>query len=397
MVLPLAFGVLLMVAVLLSERANCTALSTSVLLLAGGFLLGQGGLGWIDIERGGTLVEHSTELALFVILFVEGSRLPVHEVTRAWHLPGRALLLAMPLTFAAIAIAGHAILDMGWVEAMLVAAILSPTDPVVVAAVLENEHVPERIRRLLSVESGLNDGLALPAVMVLIEFASHESAHPLLVIGQAALGAALGAVVAAAFAFLERRTPLTTTGVYDSLAGVALAIVLFGLAKAVHGNEFLAAFVGGITFATLHPRLASDWHGIGDSLAELLKLATLMGFGAMLSLDYLAGAGWAGLAFAVVALLAARPLAFILAFFRGGLSTKEWIAAAWFGPKGFASLLYAFLMVHADIEGAGKLFQVIALVIVLSVLSHSSTDVFAARVFRREERGPAPPSRERYA
>lgn len=383
--LILAFGAILMLAVLMSERANRTVLSASVLFLGAGVLIGQGGFGWIDLGSRDGLLQRFASLALFVILFADGAQLPLSELKQAWRLPGRALLLGMPLTLAGVAIAGHLLLDMNWFEALLVGAILSPTDPVFVAAILEREAVPRRLRGLLQVESGLNDGLALPLVMVLIALTGHRDLHIARALLESAVGIALGVGIPLAFLQLERHSFFAATEAYRPLGGTAIACVLFGLSEVTHGNEFLAAFAGGVTIASRRPQHASSYHELGRPIAEVLKLATLLVFGALLRVDQLFGLGLKGLAFALLALLAARPLALVLALLGGGLSKREWLAAAWFGPKGFASLLYAVLMLHSSLPRGVWLFQIISLVIVISVVAHSSTDVLIARSFHGTE------------
>jgi NhaP-type Na+/H+ or K+/H+ antiporter len=384
----LAFGVLLIVAVLFSERAQRTVLSASVLFLVAGFAVGGGGLGWMKISQQPHVVGTFAELALFAILFVDGAQLPLAEIRHAWRLPGRALLVGMPLTIAGIALGARLLLDLTWTEAFLVGAILSPTDPVFVAAILEHEAVPLRLRRLLSVESGVNDGLALPAVMVLLAVAGHRAPHPLRVLADAGGGIVIGVLVPAAFLWLEGRRFFAASEGYRPLAGLAIAAVLLGLAKSLGLNEFLAAFAAGITLASWGPDFAGAVRSVGAPLAEALKLATLLVFGAMLTIPALLSPGWSGLLFVLVALLAARPLALVLAFIGRPLSTKEWLAAGWFGPKGFASLLYALILGQAGLPAGDRLFDAIALVIVISIVAHSSSDVAVARVFRVEEREP---------
>lgn len=392
----LCFGLLLMIAVLVSQRADRTILSTSVIFLAAGFLIGNGGLKLVSVTAGRSVIETFAELALFAILFTDGARLPVREVIAASNLPGRALLVGMPLTIGGLALAAHFILKVTWIDALLLGAILSPTDPVFVESILRRQVVPLRLRRLLSVESGMNDGLALPLVMVLFVVANHGQVHALRTILDAVLGVPLGVAVAMAFLWLENLPFLGPTSQYAPLAGVAIGLVLLGLAHLTGVNEFLAAFSGGITLVTMCPKLAQEFLRLGAPLAEAIKLATLLVFGSLLTTQFLMASGIAGLFFAVVAILMARPLAILLAFINGGLSTKEWLAAAWFGPKGFASLLYALLMLQAALPHARYLFQVVALTISISIIAHSSTDVAVAKIFREEEAkhpsGAVPPA-----
>ena len=133
-VLILAFGVVLMLAVLISERARRTVISTAVLFLLAGFAIGEGGLGLVEVSAREEVVTRFAELALFAILFIDGAQLRLGDITSAWRLPGRALLVGMPLTLGGIAVAAHLILGMTWTEAFLVGAILAATDPVFVTA-----------------------------------------------------------------------------------------------------------------------------------------------------------------------------------------------------------------------------------------------------------------------
>jgi sodium/hydrogen antiporter len=392
--LTLAFGVMLMAAVLLSGHAQRTVLSSAVLFLIAGFLLGRGGLGWTSLAASDELIGSFAELALFTILFLDGTQLPLKKLTQAWRLPGRALLVGMPLTLGGIALAAHLLLGLGWANSFLLGAVLSPTDPVFVAALLEHEHVPIRLRRLLSVESGLNDGIALPAVMVLLALSSHTEVHILRVVLEAGLGVLVGVVVPAAFLWLAAKEFLPVTSAYRPLGGVAIACVLFGGALLSGANVFLAAFAGGVTIASMRPAFAGELRSLAAPVAEALKLATVLVFGTTLSFPLLLSEGARGLGFAVLALLAVRPAAIVLSFLGGGLSRKEWLAAAWFGPRGFSSLLYALMMLHAGLPNGSRLFAVAALVIVLSIVAHSSTDVAVARTFHEEEQEPQEPQEQ---
>ena len=106
-------------------------------------------------------------VALILILFRDGLEVEEEMLQSAWHLPFRKLVLAMPLTCGLVAVAAHTLTDLGWTESFLLGALLSPTDPVLSSMVVTNPRVPRLIRHSLNLESGLNDGLALPAVLAL--------------------------------------------------------------------------------------------------------------------------------------------------------------------------------------------------------------------------------------
>src|SRR5918998_1876078 len=168
MVAVTVFAVVLLLAVLISELARRSVLSTAVLFLAAGFLAGGGMLGLLPLAADVPVVEGFAELALFSVLFTDGMQAGVRDLARAWRLPARALLLGMPLTMAGTALFGHYVAGLPWTQAWLVGAVLSPTDPVFAAAIVGRSDVPRRLRLLLNVKSGVNDGLALPVVIVLL-------------------------------------------------------------------------------------------------------------------------------------------------------------------------------------------------------------------------------------
>src|SRR5918994_5073613 len=171
MTLLLAYSVVLLLAVLVSALAHRTVLSTAVVFLVAGFVLGDGVTSVIDLAPDDEIVSVLAELALFAILFSDGMRVGWRDLTSAWRLPGRALAWGLPLTLLVTALLARFVAGLDWPEALLVGAVLAPTDPVFAAALVGNERVPARLRHLLNVESGINDGLALPFVIVLLAIA----------------------------------------------------------------------------------------------------------------------------------------------------------------------------------------------------------------------------------
>lgn len=379
--LLLVYAGTLLVAVLMSAAAHRTVLSTAVLFLGVGVLLGEGSLGVISLQPDDDIVLILAQLALFAVLFTDGMRVGWRQLTSAWRLPGRALVLGMPLTLVITAALAWLLTDLTVVECLLLGAVLAPTDPVFAAALVGNEKVPLRLRQMLNVESGLNDGLALPFVILLLEIASGEE----LLIGTLVLelvaGVVIGFAVPALALGLERSRWFASSGEYVAITGVAIALLVFGACELTGANLFLAAFTAGITVASLGPREAEAFGEIGEIVAELLKLAALLVFGLLISPPFLAEIPLSGWFFAVLALLVARPLALWISFLGAHLSGREQAAAMWFGPKGFASVVYGLLVLESGISAADELFHLIALTITLSILAHSSTDVLVARQF----------------
>jgi NhaP-type Na+/H+ or K+/H+ antiporter len=380
--LLLSFAVLLLVAVLISERANRTVLSTAVLFLLGGFLLGPGAIGVIEVSAGDPIVSGLAELALFSVLFTDGMRVGFKDLSTAWKLPGRALLLGLPLTLLLTAVFAHYVTGLPWLESFLLGAVLAPTDPVFAAAIVGRQEVPGRLRHLLNVESGVNDGLALPIVLVLLAAAGSGTAHGEQLLLEIVLGIAVGVAVPAMVLALERLPFLQATTLHQPLLAVSIGLLVLAICQGTHANLFLGAFAAGITIATLGGELRHDFEQFGELVTELLKLAAIMVFGALITPAFLfqeiTATGWI---FAVLALLVARPLALLVSFLGARLSRREQITAMWFGPKGFASVVYGLIILESGVPSADQLYHLAALVIVLSILAHSSTDVLIARQF----------------
>lgn len=387
--LLLAFAATLLAAVLISALAKRTILSTAVVFLVVGFALGPDTLGVLEVRADSEIVAVLSELALFAVLFTDGMRVGWADLRSAWRLPGRALGWGLPLTLLVTALGAHYLVGLPWAESLLVGAVLAPTDPVFASALVGNDKVPARLRQLLNVESGVNDGLALPFVIVFLAVAAgSEDLHLGALAVEVSLGIAVGVIVPLAAILLERSRFFAASPAYEPLNGVAIGLLVLAIAQSTHANLFLAAFAAGITVATFGPRQRAAFEHFGELVAELLKLAALLVFGALISLEFLGEISWTGWVFALLAIFVARPVALWVSFLRSGLGMREQAAAMWFGPKGFASVVYGLLVLESGIAEADLIFHLVALTIVISIVLHSSTDVVVARAFDDEADTP---------
>ncbi|HSE10336.1 MAG TPA: cation:proton antiporter [Nocardioidaceae bacterium] len=380
--LLLCFAALLVAGVLVSERAHRTVLSTAVLFLIGGFLLGSGVTDVLVIEPDDPIVITLAELALFSVLFTDGMRVGLADLRAAWRLPSRALLLGLPLTLLITAVLARYVAGLPWLESFLIAAVLAPTDPVFAAAIVGRKEVPRRLRHILNVESGVNDGLALPVVLVLLTMAGAPEESGRALAEELALGIVVGVAVPLIVLWLESLPFLSATKALEPLVAVSIGLLVLAISLATHANLFLAAFSAGVTVATRGPGFRHEFEQFGELVSELLKLAAILVFGALITpaflFDEIPITGWV---FAVLALVAARPLALVVALWRSPLPRRERVAAMWFGPKGFASVVYGLIVLQSGIALADEVYHLVALVIVLSILAHSSTDVVVAKQF----------------
>lgn len=385
------FALTLLVAVLISDLANRSILSTAVLFLLAGMAAGEGVLGVVRLDPETSAVAMLAELALFSVLFTDGMRVGLKDLASAWKLPGRALLFGLPLTLLGTAVVARWAVGLTWAESFLVGAVLSPTDPVFAAAIVGRQEVPARLRHLLNVESGLNDGLALPIVLAMLAVVGSEPFSLSEVVLEVAEGVAVGVAIPLIAIWLERTRFFSAHASYQPLNAFAIGLLVLSIASMIHANVFLAAFAGGITVATAAPSVRESFHQFGELVAELMKLAALLVFGALISPKFLGEIPASGYLFTFLVLVAVRPLAISASLAWSTLGTRERAAAAWFGPKGFASVVFGLLILNQATAGkldrgrADQLFHLVALCIVASIIAHSSTDVVVARWL---DRGP---------
>ena len=390
MPLLLIYGATLLLAVLVSEWSRRTVLSSAVLFLAIGFAVGPAGLSFVGVSPGEPLVSGLTDLALVSILFSDGMKLDFVELRERWHLPVRALLLAMPATALVTALGSVLLFHLSWAEALLLGAMLSPTDPVFAAAIVGREDVPARVRHLLNIESGVNDGLALPFVLGLAAIAGGDPASVHTLVLQPFGGLACGGGIAVVAGFVRRSSIFRVAAAGEPIYPLAVAIVTFATASLIDVNEYLAAFAAGATLGALSPASRGEYHDVGERLSELLKLAAVLVIAITLSTVSLPG--WRVPAFAVFMLLVPRTVPLLLALVRTPLSMPERLVAAWFGPRGFASLLYALIVLGSGAPHRELLFQIVTATVLLSIVLHSSTDVPIAHRLAASQTGDEPAS-----
>jgi len=386
MTLLLAFAATLMIAVLISALAERTVLSTTVLFLAAGILLGRGVLGGLPALNPNVLATIS-ELALFSVLFTDGMRAGGEPAPPgAWGLLVRALGIAMPLTIGAIALLARWLVGLPWMESFLLGAVLSPTDPVFVSAIFAFDAVPARLRHLLNLESGLNDGLALPVVIVLLAEIATKPVPIWLVLAQLAAGVAIGVFIPWVGIRLEASRFFGASGQFRPLNAFALGLLVLALALRLDVNIFLAAFAGGVSVARFSPAVRQAFDRFGSLIAELLKLAAILIFGLEMAPGLFNSLGWLGVLFVVLALFGARMAAMAISLAGSGLSRSEILAMGWFGPKGFASVVYGLMILGLGTPQAQRMAHLVGITIVLSIVVYSSTDILVARWFESQGR-----------
>jgi sodium/hydrogen antiporter len=389
----LTFGGLLVVGALASGVARRSFLSLTALFVLTGFVLGQGALGVLHFKSRSDFVADLATVALIVILFRDGLEVEGEMLQAHWHLPLRKLVLAMPLTAVIVAAAARLLVGLTWTESFLLGALLSPTDPVLSSSVVTNPRVPRLIRHSLNLESGLNDGLALPGVLALsaaLVAGSRNFVWWRFVLQDVGIGLATGLVAGFVAARLMPREGRLGAGIPDhqkALFALGSAFAIYGIAVLPpHGNGLIAVYVGAITLGITRPDLRGYFERQSEDLVEIVKLGIFVVFGSLLTLHGLFADGWAAVGIVAVTLLVARPVAVFAALVRTATGTATKAFMAWFGPKGVATMTFSLLVLSQRVQAGARVFNLAALTVFCSVLLHGVTDTAGAEwIARRTE------------
>jgi NhaP-type Na+/H+ or K+/H+ antiporter len=378
-VATLVLGGLLIVGALTAGLAHRSFLSMTAVFVVAGFVLGEGGLEVLEFDAESGFVVQLATVALIVILFRDGIEVEGEMLQREWRLPARKLILAMPITCVLIALVTHAVTDLNWTESFLLGALLSPTDPVLSSSVVTNPRVPRLVRHSLNLESGMNDGLALPAVLAFSaalaarqdDFVWYE-----FVLQDVTLGLAFGIGMGYLASWLMPRVAEDIPAHHKSLYALGVAFATYGVAvlEPLQGNGFIAVFVCAITLGIRRPDLGRHFEERADDIVEIVKLGIFVVFGALLTFGGLFEDGWAAVAIAVFTLLFARTIAIWISLAGTRIDTATKGFMAWFGPKGVATMTFSILVLGQPIAEGERIFNLAALVVFCSIIVHGLTD-----------------------
>lgn len=336
----------------MAVRLSRTILTAPILFLALGVGLSETGL--LSAEGIEELLHPVAEVALIVLLFLDAAQTDLGSLNKRHIWPQRMLLLGLPLAILIGALAAWAIVP-GWslLMAVLAAAILSPTDAALGQPVVTNPDVPLRPRRALIVESGLNDGLALPAILLLAAVVAHDITHSStdwLLFGakQVVLGPLAGAVVglAGGWALLQAKSLSSTSEAFEGIAAIAMAGGAYLLAGLVGGNGFISAFAAGLFFGSIVKGRCKFVYEFTEGDGQILAWAAFLLIGAGLVPEAVAHLTWPMLGLILASLFIVRPLAIWLSLVGTDASPVTRLFFGWFGPRGLATALFALLVLE---------------------------------------------------
>jgi len=378
----LIFGAVFFGFALVSKRIQGSIFTPPILFAGAGLLLSQ-----LLLETAGLSYSHGglhllAELTLILVLAADSSQISLDNLKKMKSIPIRLLLIALPLILIAGAIVGHIIFPhIGWYQAALIAAILAPTDAALGASVLANKSIPLKIRQGLNVESGLNDGIALPAVLFFACFLNlaHQTGTEnwlaflslQLIIGPIA-GVVVGWVGGHLIALAAKKGWMTEE--FQGVAAIALAVLAFALAELCHGNGFIAAFIAGLTYGNLHVHYSKFLHEFTETESQFLAYLTFFLFGALILPEAIPHFTPQIFIYALLSLTLVRMIPVAISMIGSGMHISEVGFMGWFGPRGLASLLFALLILE-DLEVAQAEFvqTVVAATVLLSIVLHGMT------------------------
>ena len=365
----------------LSARLERFEVTAPITFVVAGLLLTHGPLAFLSVAPSKELIKTLAEFTLALVLFSDASRVGLHELRADAGLYLRLLAVALPLTIGLGTLLAFA-LDSGsgiWL-ALLVGAALAPTDAALGAGMMTNPAVPARIRRLITVESGLNDGLATPFVSVALAGAAtagEAAGHgPAAAVGELAAGLLVGIAVGGAGGLLVNAAR-KRGWIADGFAGAALlglAVCAYTSSVALHGNGFIAAFVGGLAFGATAGRRGQRLIPFVEETGALVSLLVWLIFGAVAVVPAVDVLNWQIILYAVLSLTVIRMAPVAAVLIRSGLDRATIALVAWFGPRGLASVVFCLLALEElGSPTADHAAAVITITVVLSVLVHGAT------------------------
>jgi len=389
-------GIVIVVSALLSVLIDRSGLPQVAVFIAIGAALGPAGLGVFNMTLDAPILRVVATLSLALVLFTDAVSLNTREVRRQSGLAFRMLGPGTILCAALTAVAASWLLKVPPASAAILGAALASTDPVLLRGLLRRRDLPVEARQALQLESGLNDAVLLPIVVIAIAFTGNfdvtagslaKLGLELFILGPGA-GVAIGLVGVAALDLIRKRTGVRRD--YESLYSLGVAFSAYAAAEAVHGSGFLAAFAAGLTIAALDVELCDCFIEYGGVTAEMLLLFTFVIFGSSLIWTGFNGLNWPTVIFVLVAMLIRIPV-YLLSLLGSNVDRRGRLLIAWFGPSGLSSLLLVLLPVFAGLPGSDRLFAVCSLVVLLSVVIHGGSPMLLARFCKPEkEKEPLP-------
>ncbi len=366
-----------------SSRLDRSIVTPAIFFVTAGLVAGNEALDVIDLHITATPVRVLAEATLTLVLFADASRIDVGALRREAYVPLRLLGIGLPLTIAAGALLAAGVLtELAFVEALVLAVVLAPTDAALGQAVVTDGRLPSRVRQGLNVESGLNDGICVPLLLIALAVAEadegslgarHAVEIVLEEIGYGLAGGALAGAVAAGVVLVSVRYG-TVAAHWLQVVPLAAAALAYGVAAPLGGSGFIAAFVAGFVFGVLRRRAAGEVSFLVDEAGEVLNAVTMVVFGAVILGPVLGDLTWSIALYAVLSLTVVRLLPVGIGMIGTGARRPTVLYLGWFGPRGLASIVFAVIVIEeAELPHTSTLLLAIFATVALSIYAHGLT------------------------
>jgi NhaP-type Na+/H+ or K+/H+ antiporter len=360
-----------------------TVISGPMVFTVVGLVIGPLGLGWLQPDLNNDGLRTLADITLALVLFLDAANADLRVVERSLKIPVRMLAIGLPLTLLLGLGLGLLLFDqLSMFELAILATMLAATDAALGKAVITNKLVPARIRESLNVESGLNDGICVPILLLFVALAlgvdtgdSSVLYAVKLVAQEVGIGLVVGLGMAALGAqvlkFCHQRGWISN--IWIQLPVVALALACFAVAQELHGSGYVAAFVGGLLFGSFKTYKSHELIHAAEGSSEALALVTWVMFGCAVLGQSLGHFSWQIIVYALLSLTVVRMLPMFLALTGTGESTTSKLFLGWFGPRGLASIVFAIIVLNRGVEGANLLALTVVCTVTLSVFAHGLT------------------------
>jgi sodium/hydrogen antiporter len=376
----------------ISKPFDRYGVTSALFLTAAGFAVGASTLGMLDIALEAEVVERVAELALVLLLFSDAARLDLRSLRQELGWPSRLLLIGLPLTMLAGVWVGALVFPgMALASAALLATMLAPTDAALGRKVVADAAVPARVRQALDVESGLNDGLAVPFFLVALEIANADLTTGItgaVVSNMAAQigwgltgGLAAGILGGLLFRTADRRGWISPE--WRQVVTMAVALLAYTLALTLGGSGFIAAFVGGIAFGRASGARGSQVTLFAEESGDFLAAVTWIGFGALALTWAVPHITWQVVLYAVLSLTLVRLVPVAIAFAGQSVKAPTTAFIGWFGPRGLASLVFALLAFERGVPDGEVVFTTAVITVAFSVILHGLSSVPLVALYHR--------------
>ncbi len=340
-----------------------------------GLLVGASGLSLLHIHVDAVGMRVLADLTLALVLFLDAAGAELKVLKASAYLPLRMLLIGLPLCIAMGAGIGLLVFpDIGFFEVSVLATILCATDAALGKGVVTNAAVPARLRQSINVESGLNDGMAVPFLFIFLALASGSASGTggaalafKLMAEELLIGLVTGVVMVSGAVYLMKLAAARGwfTRVWRQIPVVTLSLSCFAVAQTLGGSGFIACFVGGLLFGYLAETKTQELVLAADSAGELMCMLTWVVFSAVFLGEYLTQITWPILLYAVLSLTVIRMVPVLISLWGTGEPLENKLFLAWFGPRGLASIVFVVIMGGYNLPAENTLVPTVVLTIML--------------------------------